>query len=141
MIITPHTNGKVSVFKGPNFGLVQTIVNGFNVEVVATNNDHSLMAEAGDDNILRIYSYDGSTYNKIQDINVGFLLRYIVISSQRIFVAGHAFKIDYYSHDGSQYVLSQTISTGIRIYDRGFYSADLSMIAFPESSTSFSVYE
>ena len=78
---------------------------------LSETDDQSLLAAGNAGGFLRIFSFDGLSYTQVQEIDAGFVIKFIKITRERLVFAGGEGNICIYQKAGIEYTLIQSIRT------------------------------
>ena len=93
-IVTCHNDENIRFYQPSDYGLAKTLDTGImKIDGFSETNDQSLLATGNTDGFLRIFQFDGFRYSQVQEIYVGFLIKFVYITSERLALTGVGGKI------------------------------------------------
>ena len=84
LVATSHTDQYIRFYQPPTYHLAKILDSGLiKIHGLSETDDQSLLAAGNIDGLLRIFSFDGLSYSQVQEIDVGFVIKFVRITQER----------------------------------------------------------
>ena len=141
-VASSHVDQYIRFYQPPTYHLAKILDSGLiKINGFSETEDQSLLAAGNIHGLLRIFSFDGLSYSQVQEINVGFIVKFVHITQERLLATGSGGRICIYKRSGVEYTQTQSIQTHesviVGLTDYQNYEG----FVFGGNSNTFSVYE